>query len=241
LYTDVPWNKIGRQTHARDRTMLTVDEARECRTGDLMTGIVHAWYDQKDNVPEGAWVSCMNAIGEIRSRVSRKGRSWEETMAWFHLNHPVSILSPEDFGDEATSESVEVSVSNQERITPDRDHGEYSTLIERLQMDMIATGRWILWVQKELKNMKEIRRMSKQHRHRAIHYIRAKEGMPDPIHTYADLQSRVSYLSDVTEKEFFDKYKESYNHNLRRRKFRAENFLKHLENHNSQLREMILR
>jgi hypothetical protein len=221
--------------------MLTVNGARDAHSSDLMTGIVQAWYDQKEKVPEGVWVSCMNAIGEIRSRVSQKGRSWEETMAWFHVHHPVSILSPDDLGDEATSQSVEVSVSNQQRVTTDDGYEEYSTMVERLKMDMIATGRWILWVQKELRNMKEIRRMSKQHRHRAIHYIRAKEGMPDPIHTYADLQSRVSYLSNVNEKEFFGKYKESYNHNLRRRKFRAENFLRHLENHNSQLREMILR
>lgn len=223
--------------------MLTVTDARDAQSLNLVSGIAQAWYDQKDHVPEGVWVSCMNAIGEIRTRLEGKGRSWEETMNWFHVHHPVSILSAEEFGDEVTSSpnaSVEISVNNQERrVTEDEE--EYPVMLERLKLDMIATGRWIMWIKGELRNMKEIKRMSKAHKTRAIRYIRTKEGIPEPVHAYSELQSRVAYLSRVSEKEFFSKYKESHNHNITRRKFRAENFLKLLENHQSQLQKIIFR
>lgn len=193
---------------------LSVNDVRLKHTKELLLQTADTFFDHKEHIPEGAYVSVMNAINELEKRFKH---TEDERRAMFYVSHhPVSVNDLDvEMGEEVNSETT-VTVVNDRNMTEDQTR-------ERMVMDLVSMQRWRMWFEQALKKVKPLKRFTAQFRSRAYDLICSQEGIErSAITTYDSLRRRCARLADVDEKTFKSNFKTAYN-------MRIENKRRHIE------------
>jgi len=212
--------------------LLTVNDAKMKHTKDLLHETAGTFFDIREHITEGQYVSTMNAISELEKRLKKSEDA--RRLLFYTQYHPMSVddINVES-GQEVTSDSS-VLVIDGRNMTPDQAK-------ERMVMDLMSLGRWRQWFEASLKKVKPIRRFTEKTKLRAYDMICLQDNIDrSSVTTYESIRRQSHRLREIDEKTFRNNFKHAYNMRVDRKTRELKRFVELFKFKEEALKKMLV-